>query len=264
MPEAEPFAALGAGNGFPFCFSEGTFGNSRKLNVSNEDNVCPLTLSQAMNIWWNAYQFNYTANASRSGGGSLDGTVSQSAVECWSFEDDQTIEPKNRVCSIGVFVSQSAGEQKEVDNFSSIIPALNFLNLARFYDGSVADENNFLGFGFPGRGSGFPNTETNPGSMFSSVAENDRAGNTEARFELASFMTGTDFTDSRELRRYGTTTVSIGSENIEFAYYSEASGRDDPSLTLSADANGASASSSVSGNETASVTKPSLELYTYP
>ena len=105
MPTAQPFAALGRGNGFPFCpisvdVSSKDFWitmSGRRKTDSGTPTAAEINESKAkaMKVWWNAYQFNArTSNLLRG----VTETKSD-PVFSLNFPDPVAVEPKDRVCS---------------------------------------------------------------------------------------------------------------------------------------------------------------------
>lgn len=261
MPTADTFRARGRRNGFPFCFpASETPSLSFKLDVSEESNVAPLTLQQAMTTHWLAYEWTFSASASITGAGSLNGQASATEMVLKTGGVDLPT-PNERVCP--PFFSNNSGNL-DSDNLSRVAGESFWGNIVRMYDGPIENEDNFIGYGYPGRGSGFPKTPSAVAPFVRILATNGRLGGSTVEYELASYMTEDDFTDSREIRRHGTTNISVGDENIPFAYRCRASARDDPTTELTAGEDGGTATTNaVSGTTSASVSGLSLDIYTF-
>lgn len=130
MPTATAFNALGAGNGFAFCLS--------KINVNDRGDGNPyfkykvLTLSDAMKLYWNIASTTASAEAPKSGGGTLTAALSLS---------DVLAEPKERVCG-HVITGRT-----DTDTFTFVTATIRSPIVYKLYNGNTSDENNFLGYG---------------------------------------------------------------------------------------------------------------------
>jgi hypothetical protein len=137
MLTAEKFNSLGAGNGFPSCLS--------KVDVSAYDNVEPMTLQEAMKIFWNLASISYNVRAS---GDYLDISISGPSTS--------PMEPKDRTCvdmqrfNPVPFPDESYVETPMPD-FAPIYADVSFdfdsIEIKRLYDGDTTNEENFIGYG---------------------------------------------------------------------------------------------------------------------
>jgi len=164
MPDATPFAALGAGNGFPFCV--------KKADVSMFHYKNPMTLQQAMKFLWSSYSITATASididASSGGGPVVSSSISGVDVDTRlkdgvdknpSGYEVGDREPSMRVCSAGKNAFVYATDDDELATVYTSISYNPTTNLVMMYDGSVDDEGNFIGYGFgtvDNGGNGFP------------------------------------------------------------------------------------------------------------
>lgn len=124
MPIAEKFAALGAGNGFPFCLE--------KVDVSDFDHVAPLTLEELMSFYWNTYKMTGLSEIDGLGGQLYSTSGATSTID----------EPSDLICEM-------YGQQGFEDDFNSGRTRFRFSFYARrLYSGDTSDEENFIGYGF--------------------------------------------------------------------------------------------------------------------
>ena len=139
-PIAEPFTALGVGNGFPFCLD--------KLDVSGFDLVNGMTLQQAMQWYWRVQALWGSATAHWEESSTV--IVSASATDAVS-----STPPMGRVCAFSGFLN-STTDSTEFSSASATlavrrVPILNSLGtpLYRLYDGPTTNEDNFTdSYGF--------------------------------------------------------------------------------------------------------------------
>tara|TARA_R110000803_G_C11898509_1_gene311815 strand:+ start:36 stop:896 length:861 start_codon:yes stop_codon:yes gene_type:complete len=165
MPTATSFAALGKGNGFPFCAS--------KIDVSGYDNWITLggtakgndptdgekttSLENAMKLWWNYYSATGSFSASFSTPDE-SGSVTHTGKEVIIKRDGEggALEPVNRSCK-GTDPSPFRNDQLSsgfsdedivADNGAAgSIGAGSFQFIRRMYNGTTSDESNFVGYG---------------------------------------------------------------------------------------------------------------------
>ena len=155
MPTADSFTALGRGNGFPFCIDE-------KLDVSSYDAVQPLTLAQAMKIYWNLHGavgfFKFPADQTGNPIIEVEDINDQDFIDydgvTGAIDEDNSgtpTEPKGRVCNPpfgGINGSKGIDGNR---GFSSFGSDLNLEDgLVRYYNGDISDEDNFIGYGYFG------------------------------------------------------------------------------------------------------------------
>ncbi len=156
MPTADTFTALGRGNGFPFCIDE-------KLDVSSYDAVQPLTLAQAMKIYWNLHGavgfFKFPTGQPGSPIINVEDINDQDFIDYSSEtgginEDnsDTPTEPKERVCSPPFSGINGFKSVDDSTSFSSFGSSINLEDgFVRYYNGNVSNENNFIGYGYLGK-----------------------------------------------------------------------------------------------------------------
>ncbi len=128
MPTATQFTALGKGNGFAECLS--------KVDVSTYDIVEPLTLSQAMSIYWNLKSASVKAT--------LDD-------DDYNFEanitgDDLPHTPVQRICNTSSS-SVEADDNNDPYEYSAVYASVGN-SIVRMYNGSTSNEDKFLGYGW--------------------------------------------------------------------------------------------------------------------
>jgi hypothetical protein len=155
MPTAQPFAALGGGNGFARCIDE-------KLNVSSYDAVQPLTLAQAMKIYWNLHGatgfFKFPADETGNPIINVNDINDQDFIDydgvTGAIDEDNSgtpTEPKGRVCNPpfgGINGSKGIDGNRGFSNFGSDINLED--GFVRYYNGDISDEDNFIGYGYFG------------------------------------------------------------------------------------------------------------------
>ena len=172
MPTATEFTALGAGNGFPFCFSRfgekkditgfhqwTTLGGYKKGDAGGvSDEQIATSRRRAMALYWNAYKLTGVAQSKRdrSFGTNYDQTITSTSMEddyiYTLINTDGTIRiqgneapyliPKSRVCgdtSADVRCGKSIYSGGASLSFDPRIYAM--------YEGSVDNYGNFIGFG---------------------------------------------------------------------------------------------------------------------
>ena len=137
-PAVSPFTAFGVGNGFPTCFG--------KLDVSGYDAYNPMTLQQLCKLYWLLWGINGESSAT---GGSE--TIEVLDV---NLDDDYTgsidYEPVDRVCN----TSTITASESLFNGLYTLEAAMNLYTksrMARLYDGSTDDEDNFIGYGITRR-----------------------------------------------------------------------------------------------------------------
>tara|TARA_R100000654_G_scaffold53960_2_gene80114 strand:- start:1414 stop:2013 length:600 start_codon:yes stop_codon:yes gene_type:complete len=116
MPTANTFQAKGKRNGFPYCLE--------KKDVSDFAFVEPLTLDQAMNIWWNIY--------------SLSGSAISTDYEEECPIPNLASKPIDRSCKFAISNSEFTGRTSIKVSTSVAV---------KMYNGDTEDENNFIGYG---------------------------------------------------------------------------------------------------------------------
>jgi hypothetical protein len=145
MPTATSFAALGRGNGFPYC-------NSR-VDVSKYDNFAALSLRQAMSLYWNLS--NMFANITSSLSESSD-DVNYSFTKNASGSPIVSPDPIDRVCgnvSISPRTFSNGFTEEELSETSGAACGGNgsfsssLTVIQRLYNGDINNESNFVGYG---------------------------------------------------------------------------------------------------------------------
>lgn len=238
MPVATSFTALGRGNGFPFCPEKqdvssydlwSTLGGTQKGETATESEK-NLSVVNAMKLYWNFYDCSFTSSAS-----SPFGSASLSGI------DDIDKEPGERTCLS--LISKTASDSSAG---GQSLTATYRVDLARYYDGSINDESNYVGIGFV------------PNSPFFNI-NGDTRGRATIEYKLAGV--GTDpntlgvgsFDDDRET---GYVTIS----GIPFVYEVAAGTR--AGSPLSVDSTSCSAEDTPIGSSV-SFSSLSLDFYTY-
>lgn len=145
MPVAEPFSTRGLGNGLPFCI--------RKIDVSGYTYVAPMTLGQAVHLYYNLSGFNFTDGGFKGtyidevnpgNSGTTDFTTAPSGSGGVTTENPFDMsEPKERVCGFGGYIFWNVDAQF-ADAEARVIASPIF----NLYDGDIDDESNHLGYGY--------------------------------------------------------------------------------------------------------------------
>ena len=143
MPTATPFAALGAGNGFPSCLGKRdvsgydywtTYSGVNKDNPVASDALKSESLVLGMKLFWNLFTLDCSVEASIIG----PSTNTSTTISGLSLVET----PIERVC-----LSQTSIIDSDVDApTASGIIIVNRLPV-RMYNGSTNDEDNFVGIG---------------------------------------------------------------------------------------------------------------------
>jgi hypothetical protein len=149
MPNATPFTALGAGNGFPFCTEsldvsnrgDGnpygkwvTLGGTQKGNSPTQTEI-DLSLENAMKIFW-----NYNGHTVSYQSGALEVSINiESGVYNSKSPSGSWTNPKSRICAGNDW---DPLKRWSVYKSSPSREARTFAEIKRMYDGSV-----FLGYG---------------------------------------------------------------------------------------------------------------------
>jgi len=148
MPVAEPFAALGRGNGFPFCLP--------KVDVSGYDLYTTWDLATASKIYWNLNGiigfFNLVDVSTLDNvpisdvrfGDNIEYDESD-GTEVSNTSDYSKMTPIQRVCTRRRTGRKNTGSSGFNDY--QISCRLESTAIYRYYDGSTADEDNFVGYG---------------------------------------------------------------------------------------------------------------------
>lgn len=205
MPNAIPFTALGGGNGFSGCLS--------KVDVSSSANWCTLSglssgpasdesinasLRAAMQFFWNAKEM-YAV-------GSFNAGESSSDPEGFSYRTLATLananpvdkEPIERVCVNNI----ATGTKRAVDATAPTLLAarVNITfnpRIIRMYNGSTANEDNFVGYGIDG-----------------DMSVDCGAFGTVAQVSIVSYTNATNIGTSTVSQSVGKTTINTPSESI--------------------------------------------------
>tara|TARA_R110000796_G_scaffold14542_1_gene47550 strand:+ start:193 stop:1005 length:813 start_codon:yes stop_codon:yes gene_type:complete len=176
MPTADSFAALGKGNGFPFCLPvinvndspDGTpyeywitLGGTKKGGDSPTQAEIDLSLANAMKLWW-----NYNGHTARLGQGDAPNTNYTDLTidvdeEEYRLPSQGSLtkpfpfpaKPQSRACA-GNGWTNSDGTRLlfwTVGNQISFFGLRTTMFIVKMYDGSTDDESNFLGYGANGQ-----------------------------------------------------------------------------------------------------------------
>lgn len=197
-------------------------------SVTDEDKS--LSLTNAMKLYWNFYDCSFTASAS-----SPFGTASLSGI------DDVNKEPSERVC-----LSLISNTDSDSSSGGQSLTAIYTVSLARYYDGSISDESNYVGIGI------------SPSSPFFNI-NGDTRGRAQIEYKLGGVGTdpntlpvGSYDTD----RETGYVTIS----SIPFVYEVAAGTRVGSPLSVSSTS--CSAEDTPIGSDV-SFSSLSLDFYTY-
>lgn len=202
MPTAEPFNALGVGNGFRTCPSgfEDFFGDfiyPSRVNVNDftvwttlggynsssggavSQAQIDLSLKRAMNLYWNLHQVNCSLSAVN------EGVTNQPYNESIT-NVDTTTEPKERVCGF-------SGMSELSEEFGRCFLGASPLPLWMF-QGDVGDWDNFIGFSVGQQNASelqleFINTRAlTPGANSALIVECASSGGTIASLGIYPFV----------------------------------------------------------------------------
>mgnify|MGYP003130632536 CR=1 FL=1 len=204
MPKASKFAALGAGNGFPSCLA---------FRDVSSFSVRPLTLEQAMKCYWLLSELKCTASSELNAAtANPPFNISTSIANIPLEEPDpdgqpngKVRKPHERACG-GSFGFFDPIYSEQTNGLSRVrIEVRCFPSIQRLYNGSVFDENNFIGYGFRGGG----------GSPFSIICHAAGYGGGSALMQIASYQE--PFSDSVIFRDdIRTITLDVDGEDIDF------------------------------------------------
>jgi hypothetical protein len=171
MPTATSFTALGAGNGFPFCVPKNdvsgydnwiTLGGTAKGSAPTDSEIA-LSLTNAMELWWNYYSATGSFSASfsvSSNNQNASGSVTHTNKEVIIKRDGEAdaLEPVNRSCK-GTHpsytlrrdsLSTQFSDEDSISNYfagGSIVAGNTFQFIRKMYNGPTSDESNFVGYG---------------------------------------------------------------------------------------------------------------------
>jgi hypothetical protein len=136
----QPFTALGAGNGFPFC--------ATPLDVTDFDLVAPMTLEQAMRLFWLTHEIKAEAKGEYSffDNKTLNTLINDAvAILPVTFPDiPPPILPIQRVCR-NTIIGSSGSTASEFDEeyFLQSLISISINNLRRLISGG-----DFIGYGY--------------------------------------------------------------------------------------------------------------------
>ena len=221
MPIASKFAALGGGNGFPYCLAF--------VDVSSFV-VHPLTLEQAMKCYWLLSELKCTASAELNAATAdppfnISTSITNIPLEGSDLDgkpNGEVRKPHERACggSFGFF-DNLYSEQTNGGSYVRIGVTCG-PRIERLYNGSVYDENNFIGYGLRGASGDESSLPT-----FNITASAAGYGGGSALVQIASYQK--PFSSSSIFRRdIRTITLDVGGEDISFIMRQRAalSGRD--------------------------------------
>ena len=238
MPSATQFSASVNRNGFPFCPEKQdvssydfwtTLGGTQKGETATESEKS-LSVVNAMQLYWNFYDCSFTSSAS-----SPLGSASLSGI------DDIDKEPRERTCLSSI--SKTASDSS---SGGQSLSATYQVSLARYYDGSINDESNYVGIGIV------------PNSPFFNI-NGDTRGRATIEYKLGGV--GTD-PNTLPVGSFDTArdTGYITESNIPFVYEVAAGTR--AGSPLSVDSTSCSAEDTPIGSSV-SFSDLSLDFYTY-
>jgi hypothetical protein len=160
MPTATSFAALGRGNGFPFCPTSVdvsgfdhwvTLAGYSKTNADAGSSVTETqiktSLTRCVNLYWNTELVKTSVDAEASDSSSTAQINTQDFEHKIMKTASVALEPRERVCYsnlTGLQLNESTTPGAEACN--AIVSFK--LNPVRMYNGATTDINNFVGFGF--------------------------------------------------------------------------------------------------------------------
>jgi|TARA_R100000455_G_C6272929_1_gene130093 hypothetical protein len=214
MSKADSFIALGKGNGFSYCLDA--------VDVSSFA-VHPLTLKQAMKCYWLLSDLECTASAelnAASAASPFNISSSVTNIPLVSAENEintgnsssaEAKEPYERACSSSFFISDNRYSESTNGTAFARIGVRFTPEIQKLYEGSVLDENNFIGYGFKGATTGSGSSL----SAFQITANTGGFGGGTANVQIASYMepfsSSSVFTTDQR-----TITLDVGGEQINF------------------------------------------------
>ena len=180
---ATSFTLLGVGNGFDGCLPN--------RDVSEYDHVEPLSLGQAMSLYWNLFSGTSSFSSGISEKQVVDGTIEidytfNKNLIRESGTQDVSPEPIKRICGgpstnpIRYEETMTEAELEETGGAGcSGVSALNPVIILRMYDGDTSDASKFIGYGIE--------------SLYSAVALSSHLDNSlsvSASISIGSFLDG--------------------------------------------------------------------------
>lgn len=192
MPTATSFAALGRGNGFPFCPTSVdvsgfdhwvTLAGYSKTNADAGSNVTETqiktSLTRCVNLYWNTELVKTSIDAEASDSSSTAQINTQDFEHKIMKTASVALEPRERVCYTnltGLSLNQTTSS-----GFPQCNAIIHFkLEPARMYNGAITDINNFVGFGFSDLIDGFCSAGHSGGVNVASVQS-----------DISSYLNGT-------------------------------------------------------------------------
>jgi len=182
MPTATSFAALGRGNGFPFCPTSVdvsgfdhwvTLAGYSKTNAAAGSSVTETqiktSLTRCVNLYWNTELVKTSVDVEASDSSSTAQINTQDFEHKIIKTASVALEPRERVC-YGNLTGLQLNETTSPPGFPAGNAIIHFkLNPVRMYNGAITDINNFVGFGFSDLIDGFCNAGHSDGDLDASV-----------------------------------------------------------------------------------------------
>lgn len=270
MPTATSFTALGRGNGFPYC--------NLRVDVSQYDNFAALSLSEAMNVYWNLYGMSasFTSSLSES-----SQNVNYSFNKNGSGSPIISPEPIERICgNVSISPSNFSKEFTEAELSETSGAACGgrglfnplLVSIRKMYNGNINNESNFVGYGIA--------------SLYSALADFTHLEGVlsgSASIRIGSYLDGTTDSGSNEspvgsgnFNYFSRSASSISIGGMKFRSFASASVSTNSAANLSKTVISSGGSASASGSwaftseggsvnysGSAGVTAPSFDFYTY-
>tara|TARA_R110002020_G_scaffold368382_1_gene580234 strand:- start:215 stop:1018 length:804 start_codon:yes stop_codon:yes gene_type:complete len=267
MPTATPFTALGKGNGFTVCLTN--------VDISEVDHYEPLSLREAMSMYWNlsGASASFTALISENTNPEFGTPINYSFNKSLNSSYEVTPEPIERICSgftispTGVSNQMTAQELIETGGAGcGGTASFSQSGVVRMYDGDIQNPFNFVGYGI---------SQIYISETFSSHLEGIL--DTSSSIVIGSYMNGqtesgsNDNSGSGEIFVFKRKASTVSINGITFRSYTKASASGPTaslSRTLSVSSSSAFASGTVSGerfsvSSSCSVQGPTMQFYNY-
>ena len=212
------FLGTGSFDGFA------SFGGMDYIDVSGFTNVYPLTLKQAMKVYWLYAQLNCTASAELNAASAstpfqLLASVTNITLGTMTSTNDGSgpnapvKEPYERNCGTAYFLSDNIynEDNQSGGTATSRIGVRIIPRIQRLYDGATDDPDNFIGWGLAGATS-----SSASGLDFQIVAATGGFGGGLAQLEFGSYMhpfgtpSSSERIDDRKL------TLNVDGEDVDF------------------------------------------------
>lgn len=208
MPNADKFNALGQGNGFSFTPDKVDVSSSNWCTLSGltegpaSDESKNESLKAAMQLYWNS---NFLQGSSTIAvEDSVDGTVTRVALGTVTDTNVVEKQPKERVCTSTIGAGKFG---LGVPGISGVTSKIEFaFKIIRMYDGSVSDEDNFVGYGIQSISASSPSDPTVSFNGIGTSATTNLAS-FGATIDLVSFTSQSSLTSDTITQDVGVCTI---------------------------------------------------------